>query len=237
MARMADVNLPTHAGRELAIPATKSFTAQLALLHMLAVAAGQSRGTLTAAGVADRLTALRAMPDAIGAQLPRWEREVASLAAVYSRSKTLLFLGRGIHYAMAREGALKLKEASYLHAEGYPTGELRHGPNALVSPEVPLVVIATRDDRDEDSIRRYESTVALLDFMKRQGATVLALANTGDSVVPALAPHTVEVAAAPELLLPLAEIIPLQLLAYFVAVQRSVDVDRPRNLSKAVLAE
>ena len=237
MAREADVSLPTLAGREIAVPATKSFTAQLAMLHLIAIAAGLQRGTLTRGQAAERLTELAEVPESLARQLAGWEQEIEALAPFYSRAKTLLFLGRGIHYPMAREGALKLKESSYLHAEGYPTGELRHGPNALVSPEVPLLVIATRDDRDQDSVRRYQSTLALLEGMKTQGATVLAIANTGDAAIAELSTHTIGVDPLSEHLLPLAEVVPLQMLAYFVAVRNGIDVDRPRNLSKAVLAE
>lgn len=237
MAREAGVSIPTMAGRELAIPATKSFTGQLAVLQILAVAAGLDRQTMTEAAAAERLEELSKLPGQIEAQLPGWEKQIESLAPFYSGAKTLLFLGRGIHYPMAREGALKLKESSYLHAEGYPTGELRHGPNALVSPEVPLVVIATRDDSDPDSVRRYERTVQLLEDMQKQGATVLSLANTGDQTIAKLSTHCLEVDMTREHLLPIVEIVPLQLLAYFVAVQNDVDVDRPRNLSKAVLVD
>lgn len=237
MAREAAVSLPTPAGREVAIPATKSFTAQLAVLHVLALAAGQVRCTMAETEVAQRLRRLERMPADVASQLPEWERAVEAIAPFYSRAKTLLFLGRGVHYAMAREGALKLKESSYLHAEGYPTGELRHGPNALVSPEVPLVVLVTRDTADADSVRRYESTLQLLEGMKKQGATVLAVANRGDVDVPELSTHTLFVDEQTEHLLPMEEVIPLQLLAYFVAVRNGVDVDRPRNLSKAVLVE
>ena len=237
MAREAGVSLPTPAGREIAIPATKSFTAQLTVLHLLALAAAQVRGSLDEAEIARRLRRLEALPPSIAAQLPEWERAVESIAPFYSGAKTLLFLGRGIHYPMAREGALKLKESSYLHAEGYPTGELRHGPNALVSPEVPLVVLATHDTADAESVRRYESTLQLLDGMKKQGATVLSIANRNDAAVAELSTHTMFVDEQPEHLLPIEEVIPLQMLAYFVAVRNGVDVDRPRNLSKAVLVE
>jgi len=237
MAREADASVPTLAGRELAIPATKSFTAQLAVLHLVAIAAGLQKNALDETTAAERLHNLLRLPASIAAQLPAWEKQIEALAPFYSAAKTLLFLGRGIHYPMAREGALKLKESSYLHAEGYPTGELRHGPNALVSPEVPLVVIATRDDGDANSVIRYERTVQLLQDMQRQGATVLALTNTGDSTIAGLSTHCIEVETTREHLLPIAEIVPLQMLAYFVAVHNEIDVDRPRNLSKAVLVD
>jgi glucosamine--fructose-6-phosphate aminotransferase (isomerizing) len=159
------------------------------------------------------------------------------LARKYSTASNFLYLGRGIHYAIAREGALKLKETSYVHAEGYPAGELKHGPNALLSDSVPLVVVATVDPALEASVVRYEKTVHLLREMKTQGAKVIAVINTADRNVAALVSDYVEVHPESEYLLPLAEIVPLQLFAYFMAIEHSVDVDRPRNLSKAVLEE
>jgi glutamine---fructose-6-phosphate transaminase (isomerizing) len=148
---------------------------------------------------------------------------------------TFLYLGRGIHYAIAREGALKLKESSYVHAEGYPVGELKHGPNALVSDRVPLVVLATVDRALDASILRYEKTLQLLADMKAQGAKVIALANADDMQVPAVATDCIFVPRASEYLLPILEVVPLQLFAYFMAIEHGVDVDRPRNLSKAVV--
>jgi glucosamine--fructose-6-phosphate aminotransferase (isomerizing) len=148
-----------------------------------------------------------------------------------------LFLGRGVHYAIAREGALKLKESAYLHAEGYPSGELKHGPNALVVEGTPLVMVATVDRSDADSVQRYEKVVQLMREMREQGATVLAVANAGDTVVGELANHTVYVAEMREPLLTISEVVPLQLLSYWMAINNGIDVDHPRNLTKAVLAE
>jgi glucosamine--fructose-6-phosphate aminotransferase (isomerizing) len=237
MTHEATVALPTLAGVELAIPATKSFTTQLALIEVLALLAARERSALAADEIEERLAALARIPAAIAAQLPAWERMIAGLAGHYSDARTFLYLGRGVHYAMAREGALKLKESSYLHAEGYPSGELKHGPNALVSHEVPLVVLATVDEDDPESLLRYEKTVSLLYDMREQGARVLALANTGDATIAALASHTIAIDRASESLLPVSEVVPLQLFAYFMAVQHGVDVDRPRNLTKAVTSE
>jgi glucosamine--fructose-6-phosphate aminotransferase (isomerizing) len=252
MTREAGVDLPTLAGVELAIPATKSFTTQLTLMAILALLAAQVRGEDQARGDEKPRTAqqglcpispeqgkallleLTRVPAAIEAQLPAWEEQIAALAPVYADARTFLYLGRGVHYAIAREGALKLKESSYLHAEGYPTGELKHGPNALVSPEVPLVVLATVDADDAESVLRYEKTVGLLDDMRKQGARVLALANAGDALIPALATHTIAIEPAAEWLLPISEVVPLQLFAYRMALAHGVDVDRPRNLTKAV---
>ena len=240
MAREADFSMPLAAGREKAIPATKSFTCQLTVLALLALyeELSQNRLTFTDQGrmtLTDGLRELLAVPDAIETQLPAWETQMATLAKKYRGAATFLFLGRGIHYAIAREGALKLKEASYIHAEGYPTGELKHGPNALVSEQTPLVVLATVDPSDDGSVLRYEKTVQLLTDMKAQGARVIALANTGDETVPELVSDCVFITPAPEHLLPISEVVPLQLFAYFMALEHGVNVDHPRNLAKAVV--
>src|ERR1035437_9275210 len=160
---------------------------------------------------------------------------MASLASKYKSAATFLYLGRSIHYAIAREGALKLKEASYVHAEGYPAGELKHGPNALVSDRVPLVVLATVDRGLDSSLLRYEKTLQLLSDMKAQGAKVIGLANEGDQAVAGLVSDCVFVPLASEYLLPIFEVVPLQLFSYFMALENGGDVDRPRNLSKAVV--
>jgi glucosamine--fructose-6-phosphate aminotransferase (isomerizing) len=234
MMREADVALCTEAGKELAIPATKSFTNQLALLHLLALAAGEARGRLGAAQVEERLRELAEIPGKIAGSLDGWEQQAAACAAVFADAKSYLFLGRGVHYPLAREGALKLKESSYVHAEGYPSGEVLHGPNALVSEAVPLLVLAAFDANDPGSVRRYERTVNLLEILKGQGARVLALVNGGDEQVKPLVTEAIVIPTAPEHLLPLLEVVPLQLFAYFVAQSHGVDVDRPRNLVKSV---
>jgi glucosamine--fructose-6-phosphate aminotransferase (isomerizing) len=237
MMQEASVPLPTLAGVELAIPATKSFTAQLALIVVLALLAARERGALPPEEIETRLAALAHIPASLAAQLPAWERTISVLTESYSDARTFLYLGRGVHYAIAREGALKLKESSYLHAEGYPTGELKHGPNALVSPQVPLVVLATVDYDDPESLLRYEKTVSLLYDMREQHAGVLALANPGDGTIASLASHTISVDRAAESLMPITEVVPLQLFAYFMAMRHNVDVDRPRNLTKSVTTE
>jgi glucosamine--fructose-6-phosphate aminotransferase (isomerizing) len=235
MAREADLSMPLAAGREKAIPATKSFTCQLTVLALLALYEGVSLNLLGADALAGRLRELAAVPEALEAQLPAWETQMAALASKYCNATTFLYLGRGIHYAIAREGALKLKEASYIHAEGYPTGELKHGPNALVSEQVPLVVLATVDYSLEGSVLRYEKTLQLLRDMKAQGARVIALANVDDAQVAELVSDCIFVQAAPEHLLPISEVVPLQLFAYFMAIEHGVNVDHPRNLAKAVV--
>jgi glucosamine--fructose-6-phosphate aminotransferase (isomerizing) len=235
MAQEAGVSMPLAAGVEKAIPATKSFTCQLAVLFLLALYEARRLGRMDAPELAANIARLQALPGSIEEQLDGWREQMAALAHKYNSANTFLFLGRGIHYAIAREGALKLKEASYVHAEGYPAGELKHGPNALVSDRVPLVILATVDHTLEASVVRYEKTLQLLAEMKTQGARVIALANAGDREVSELVSDCVEVQPATEYLLPIAEVVPLQLFAYFMAIERGVDVDRPRNLSKAVV--
>jgi glucosamine--fructose-6-phosphate aminotransferase (isomerizing) len=235
MLREAGAAMVLAAGREQAIPATKSFTSQLTALYLLAIYLGHQTGAMDAAEAARNLRDLEALPAQIEVQLEGWRAAAAALARRYSDASTFLYLGRGIHYAIAREGALKMKESSYVHAEGYPTGELKHGPNALVGENVPLVVLATVDRGIEDSMLRYEKTVQLLEDMKKQGARIIALSNAGDEQVRALATDTIEIEPAGEYLLPIAEVIPLQFFSYSMAIEHGVDVDRPRNLSKAVI--
>ena len=170
-------------------------------------------------------------------QLAGWAESMRRIVAEYCQAQSFLFLGRGVHYAVAREGALKLKESAYVHAEGYPSGELKHGPNALVGEHTPLVMLATVDHGDPGSVERYQKVVELMRDMREQGAAILAIANTGDEEVASLATHTVYVEETMEALLPIAEVVPLQLFAYFMAIDRGIDVDHPRNLTKAVLVE
>lgn len=237
MEREATVSFPTVAGRERAIPATKSFTAQLLNLYLLALMSAVARDKMDAAELKLRLAEVASLPGQIEMQLRNWEEVTHRVAHQYREAKNFLFLGRGIHYPIAREGALKLKESAYLHAEGYPSGELKHGPNALVSEGTPLVMIATVDHSDPDSIQRYEKVVQLMRDMREQNASILAIANTGDDTVAALADHTIFVAEMREPLLAICETIPLQLFSYWMAINNGIDVDHPRNLTKAVLAE
>lgn len=237
MAKLAGCSLPTHAGVEKAVPATKSFTTQLVVLSLLALYAARIRGRMTRAVVESYVGMVDAVPSAMAFALPMWEQQVAEVAASLQTAESFLFLGRGAHYAIAREGALKLKESAYIHAEGYPSGELKHGPNALVSASTPLLVLATRDPHSPDSMLRYEKTVNLLKDMYKQDAAIVSVVTEGDSEVVALSRHTITVPAAPEFSSPLCEVVPLQLLAYFMAVGRGIDVDHPRNLVKAVVRE
>jgi len=237
MAQLADCSLPTQAGIEKAVPATKSFTTQLLVLNLLALFAARVRGRMTAATIESHLKHLDTIPSLLQHALPAWESQISALTKTLDQVETYLFLGRGIHYPVAREGALKLKESAYAQAEGYPTGELKHGPNALVSRSAVLVALATRDSNSTDSLLRYQKTVQLLRDMQQQGARIIAIATEGDDVVPSLAQHTIFIPECPEHVAPMLEVVPLQLLAYFTAIDRGINVDAPRNLVKAVVSE
>jgi glucosamine--fructose-6-phosphate aminotransferase (isomerizing) len=237
MAQEADASLPTCAGTEKAIPATKSFTTQLAVLYSLALYLARIRGRMTSPAVESHTTDLRGLPALLEPAIERWQQQIAGLAPSLKSARAFLYLGRGVHYAIAREGALKLKESAYLQAEGYPAGELKHGPNALVSPETPLVVIATHDPSDPDAMLRSSKVLQLMKDMKAQGATILAIATEGDREAAALANHCIEVPPTEDMLATMLEVVPLQLLAYQLAIQNGIDVDKPRNLVKAVLQE
>jgi len=237
MAKLASCSLPTMAGVERAIPATKSFTTQLTVLSLLALFTARIRGRMTRAVVESHLRGLLDVPAEMARMLPEWEAQVAALEPHLRKAESFLYLGRGVHYAIAREGALKLKESAYIQAEGYPTGELKHGPNALVNPQTPLIALATRDPHAPDSLLRYEKTANLLRDMQEQGAEVVAIVNEGDTRIAQLVQHTIRIPQAVEYISPLYEVVPLQLLAYFMAIGRGIDVDNPRNLVKAVVRE
>ena len=237
MAREASISFPTVAGRELAVPATKSFTTQLLNTNLLAILAAETRGTLERAQVEARLLELSRVPELIAAQLDRWYGQSQNIARQFGTIRSMLFLGRGPHYPIAREGALKLKESAYIHAEGYPAGELKHGPNALVGEDTALLFLATVDRSNEDSLERYSKVLQLMEDMKKQGANLIAVVNAGDEAVQSLTPYTMSVEPGDEAQLLLCEVIPLQMLAYVMAVGRGIDVDKPRNLSKAVLVD
>jgi glucosamine--fructose-6-phosphate aminotransferase (isomerizing) len=242
IAREADGFIYTHAGPEISIASTKAFTAQMACLFLFALYLGEIKEKVSKALAERYIGELLALPGKIETILAAAD-QVEKLAELYYRVDDFMFLGRAIHYPVAMDGALKLKEVSYIHAEGYPTGEAKHGPNALIDFRLPLVIIATHDRNEEcnpddtGSVLRYEKTVSNMEGFKKQGATVIALATEGDTIVPRLADHTVFIPATPELLSPILEIVPLQLFAYYVAARRGLDVDRPRNLVKAVTLE
>jgi len=235
--REASAALISGAGPEISVPATKSFTTQLTILYLMALFLARKRGRMTSEVTRSYLQRLRRLPDAIEQQLPAWDALSEEFAAVHFKAEKFLYLGRGVHYAIAREGALKLKEISYAHAEGYPAGELKHGPNALVDETLPVVVLATCDHRDPDSVLRYRRTLEVMKEVRSRRGPLVAVATEGDKEVAEIAEHVFHVPAAPELLLPIVEVIPLQLFAYHVAVNKGYDVDHPRNLVKAVVTE
>ena len=235
--REASAALITGAGPEKSIPATKSFTTQVTILYLLALFLARKRGRMTSEVTRSYLKHLLQLPDAIDRNLAAWDKQAEAFAQVHCQAEKFLYLGRGVHYAIAREGALKLKEISYAHAEGYPAGELKHGPNALVDEKLPVVVLATCDRNDPDSVLRYRRTVDVMKEVRSRRGQLVTVATEGDKEVGSIADQVFYVPAAPELLLPILEVIPLQLFAYYVAVKKGYDVDHPRNLVKAVVTE
>jgi glucosamine--fructose-6-phosphate aminotransferase (isomerizing) len=234
--REAAGTIYTHAGPEIGVASTKAFTGQLTALYVFAMYLAQVRGVMTAEQARAAMLELTRIPGKLETVLAQ-DPACDELAKRYQKVRDFLFLGRGIHYPIALEGALKLKEISYIHAEGYPAGEMKHGPNALIDENLPVVVIATRDANNPGSVLRYEKTMSNLKEVKARSGVVIALATEGDEEIKEAADHVLFVPAAPEELLPILEIVPLQLLAYHIAVRRGCDVDQPRNLAKSVTVE
>jgi glucosamine--fructose-6-phosphate aminotransferase (isomerizing) len=234
--REAAGTIYTHAGPEIGVASTKAFTGQLTALYLFAMYLAQVRGTITEDQSRAAVQELTRIPGKLEIILTQ-DKACDELARRYQKVHDFLFLGRGIHYPIALEGALKLKEISYIHAEGYPAGEMKHGPNALIDENLPVVVIATRDLNNPGSMTRYEKTCSNLKEVKARSGVVIALATEGDEEIRESADHVLYVPAAPEELSPILEIVPLQLLAYHIAVRRGCDVDQPRNLAKSVTVE
>jgi len=234
--REAQGTIYTHAGPEIGVASTKAFTGQLTALYIFAMYMAQVRGVMSAERAQAAMLELTRIPSKLETILTH-DEACDELAKRYQKVHDFLFLGRGIHYPIALEGALKLKEISYIHAEGYPAGEMKHGPNALIDENLPVVVIATRDVTSPASVLRYEKTISNLKEVKARSGVVLALATEGDEEIREAADHILYVPAAPEELSPILEIVPLQLLAYHIAVRRGCDVDQPRNLAKSVTVE
>jgi glucosamine--fructose-6-phosphate aminotransferase (isomerizing) len=236
LTRESNGTIYTHAGPEIGVASTKAFTGQLAALLLTALKLGQVRGKLAPAASQKMMQELTRLPHKIETILQH-DAEIEELARQFFRHTDFLYLGRGIHYPIALEGALKLKEISYIHAEGYPAGEMKHGPNALIDENLPVVLIATRDESDPASMTRYEKTISNLQEVKARDGIVIAIVSEGDRLARETADHVIEIPAAPELIVPVLEIVPLQLLAYHIAVRRGCDVDQPRNLAKSVTVE
>ncbi len=227
--REASASIYTHAGPEIGVASTKCFTTQLAALFLLGVKLGRVRGTLELATAQKHLTELRHLPKLMEEVL-RCEDGVKGLARVWQGTKDCLFLGRGAQYPIALEGALKLKEISYVHAEGYAAGEMKHGPIALIDPTLPVVVIATKGPG-------YEKMIGNIEEVRARGGKVIAVCSESDSEITRLADHVIRIPSCDPLLAPLLTVIPLQLFAYHVADLRGTDVDQPRNLAKSVTVE
>jgi glucosamine--fructose-6-phosphate aminotransferase (isomerizing) len=236
IAREADGVLYTHAGPEISIASTKAFTAQMAVLFLFALYLGQVRGKLTREQRRQYIRELLDLPDKVTKALGA-APDCKLLAEEFYKVQDFLFLGRAIHYPVAMDGALKLKEVSYIHAEGYPTGESKHGPIAMLDENLPVVIIATCDPGDPGSVLRYEKTVANIEGLKQQSVQIIAIASEGDEQMASLADHTIYIPRERELLSPILEIVPLQLFAYYMTVRKGLDVDRPRNLVKSVSVE
>ena len=234
--REAAGTIYTHAGPEIGVASTKAFTAQLTALFLFAVYLGRLRGTLTADQAKCLLGELTCVPGKLESILGHDEL-CEDLAKEYARAQDFLFLARGIHYPIALEGALKLKEISYIHAEGYPAGEMKHGPNALIDENLPVVVLATCDRNNPDSVQRYEKTMSNIKEVKARSGKVIAVATEGDEEIREEVDRVLYLPPTPELLSPIVEIVPLQLLAYHIEVRRGCDVDQPRNLAKSVTVE
>jgi glutamine---fructose-6-phosphate transaminase (isomerizing) len=236
IAREADGVIYTLAGPEISIASTKAFTAQMAALFLFALHLAQARETLSPDLREHYIRELLELSTKLKTLLGCAD-QVEKIATEFHKVDDFLFLGRAIHYPIAMDGALKLKEVSYVHAEGYPTGETKHGPNALIDENLPVVIIATHDPESPGSVLRYEKSLGNIAGFKKQSSRVIALASEGDRQVPKLADHTIFIPHAPELLSPILEIVPLQLFAYYMAIKRGLDVDRPRNLVKSVTLE
>jgi glutamine---fructose-6-phosphate transaminase (isomerizing) len=229
MSRESDGVIYTHAGPEIGVAATKTFTAQLTALYLLGMFLGRKRGRLDRDAACKFIGDLLHLPRLIEAALAKAD-ETEKLAKILFRHRDFLYMGRGVNYPIALEGALKLKELSYIHAEGYPAGEMKHGPIALIDENVPIVVLAPEG-------RVYEKILGNIMEVKARGGAVVAVATEGDREIADRVDHLLTVPAAPELLTPVVLSVPLQLLAYHIAVLRGCDVDQPRNLAKSVTVE
>jgi glucosamine--fructose-6-phosphate aminotransferase (isomerizing) len=234
--READGTILTHAGPEIGVASTKAFTSQMIALYLFGLYLGQLRGVLSEAQAMHHAQELAELPVKIEHLLNESD-EIEELSKEFFRSTDFLYLGRGINFPVALEGALKLKEISYIHAEGYPAGEMKHGPNALIDERLPVVFINTREAGNRASEIRYEKTHSNIVEVKAREGVVLSILNEDDTMSSVASDHVIEIPQASDLLSPILAVIPLQLLAYHIAVRRGCDVDQPRNLAKSVTVE
>jgi glucosamine--fructose-6-phosphate aminotransferase (isomerizing) len=229
LTRAVDATLYLQVGPEIGVVATKSFTAQLVLLALVAITLGRRRGTLAAAEAARLGHAIRELPEQLAIALEA-EPEIAAVAKAEAGARSMFFLGRGYGYPVALEAALKLKEISYIHAEGYPAGELKHGPIAMLDPEIPVFAVATQSPVTEKVLSNIQE-------VRARGARVIALATAGDRRLDGLAEQVLTIPQVPDALSPIVAAVPAQLFAYHVARELGRDVDQPRNLAKSVTVE
>ena len=219
----------THAGPEIGVASTKAFTAQLTVLALVALRVGELRETIDAQQLNRLMVGLEELPNKVEAILKK-EDEIKAIAEIYKGAPNALFLGRGYNFPVALEGALKLKEISYIHAEGYPAAEMKHGPIALIDENMPVFIVATQD-------AHYEKVLSNIQEVKARGGKVIAVVSTGDSEVARMADHTIQIHSAQNALVPILSTIPFQLLSYHIAVMLDRNVDQPRNLAKSVTVE
>ncbi|WP_289158731.1 glutamine--fructose-6-phosphate transaminase (isomerizing) [uncultured Muribaculum sp.] len=229
IARESDSGTYIHVGPEIGVASTKAFTGQVTVLAMLALAIGKLRGTISADKVAEVANSILELPKLIKQTL-KLNSQIERLSSIFTYAHNFLYLGRGYNYPSALEGALKLKEISYIHAEGYPAAEMKHGPIALIDREMPTVFIAPTDEL-------HEKIISNIQQVKARGGSVIAIVTEGDTTIPEIADHTLEIPKVPECISPIIVSIPLQLLAYHIAVMKGCDVDMPRNLAKSVTVE
>ena len=229
IARETHAGAYTHAGPEIGVASTKAFTTQITVLSLLALKLAQENGALSKTELHEYLAAIEAIPQKIESVLAQ-NSEIESIAFEYKDASNCLYLGRGYNFPVALEGALKLKEISYIHAEGYPAAEMKHGPIALIDEHMPVIVIATKKGH-------YEKVVSNIQEIKSRKGKIIAVVTEGDEEVKSLADHCIEIPDTQEFLTPLLTTIPLQLLSYHIALMRGCDVDQPRNLAKSVTVE
>lgn len=229
IARLSHAGAYTHSGPEIGVASTKAFTGQLAVITMMALKMAKAKGSISEEKYMNLLHELHAIPEKVASILKN-TAGIEAIADKYKDASDFLFLGRGYNFPVALEGALKLKEISYIHAEGYPAAEMKHGPIALVDENLPVVFVATRD-------RFYEKIVSNVQEIKARKGKVICVASEGDSVIPEMADDTIFVPDADELVGPLLSVVPLQLLSYYVGLKKGYDVDKPRNLAKSVTVE
>ena len=229
ISRETDCGSYTHAGPEIGVASTKAFTAQVTILTLMAMMIGKRKGTINAEKFNRLVVEMNSIPEKLRTVLKQ-DKLIEKIAKIYHQSTNALYLGRGINFPLALEGALKLKEISYIHAEGYPAAEMKHGPIALIDEEMPVFVIATKDSS-------YEKIVSNIQEVKARKGKIIAIVSEGDTEVKKIADHYIEIPKCDELLVPLLATVPLQLLSYHIAVMRGCNVDQPRNLAKSVTVE